>query len=98
MTFRKRKSFSGDVENMDDTQPLLDEEPDQREHSMDGEPEAATDQCVESGQVHLAENAEKCDKGAFFNITTMGTSFMFIFTAFNTNGIISVSLNSVRYY
>ncbi|XP_042240737.1 UNC93-like protein MFSD11 isoform X1 [Homarus americanus] len=101
MSFRKRKSFSGDINTMESTRPLLsDEEGDlHNQHVNECIPHHTSDgQDVESHKDQLAgQHASQQEKKAFLSIIMMGLVFMLLFTAFNTNGIITqVVIKSIK--
>lgn len=88
--FRRRKSFPGS-DNMDDLRPLMldpaEVEPDL--HAVECAPEESPLYHSCSSEQHALQLQQ--DKRAFRNVLNLGISFMLIFTAFNTNGIMTVS-------
>lgn len=88
--FRRRKSFPGS-DNMDDLRPLMldpaEAEPDL--HAVECAPEDSPLYSSCSAEQHALQLQQ--DKRAFRNVLNLGVSFMLVFTAFNTNGIMTVS-------
>ncbi|KAK3855521.1 hypothetical protein Pcinc_038083 [Petrolisthes cinctipes] len=96
--FRKRRSFVDLLDNMEDTQPLLDESGDitQTERDVESATQDAsvTPQHRDSGRStplpdHVSSQEDQKDLSA---VIRLGFTFMLLFTAFNTNGIITVSI------
>ncbi|XP_064087813.1 UNC93-like protein MFSD11 isoform X1 [Macrobrachium nipponense] len=88
MVFRKRKSWSDNLDRMGDTEPLIDEESEvfESEASEPLDPERD----VESERVQTPKS--------FAAIIALGLGFMAIFTAFNTNSMImQVVINSIKH-
>ena len=84
----RRKSWSTDFEKMEDIAPLIDDE--EEIHRCVGRDDRDLESSRESGTDRL-HGPPPNDKKIFWYILAMGMAFMLIFTAFNTNGIISVS-------
>lgn len=93
----RRRSVPREIDSMEDTRPLLTEEANglADECVVAGVPEEIrSDQDVESDKRNLVSgwNTSHQEKKAFLSILTVGLAFMLVFTAFNTNGIITVSI------
>lgn len=92
-TLHKRRSF-GDLERMDDLQPLLDGNGDanQTEHDLESSVSDSRQRRDSGRSTPLPDHASTQDKKELRTISGLGFSFMLLFTAFNTNGIITVSI------
>lgn len=87
--FRRRKSFPG-LDDMDDQRPLM-LDPAAAESDLN-----AIECAAEDSPLHELGSAEQRlqhqqDRKCFRNIVCLGISYMLVFTAFNTNGTMSVS-------
>lgn len=98
MSYLRRRSWSADFENMEDTEHLLDEEDDTNGVSRSEPAGPSDDWDIEADKQPLTDRQHETpvpqnDRKVLSYIMGLGVAFMFVFSAFNTNGIMTVSVD-----